>query len=259
MKKITQDERTKALVQEKRQLSDKLAQIERSSEEKDKSLKRQKREQMSLKQRLESGIDKRLARESRARRLAVDLGGGATAQGVNELVNLGIRAMADWRELASKKTGDESWFASNVDLLQSLPGSLGMILYAVEMWTRPKYAKDKDQKDTGEPYVPTPTREFVSELTKTLGHLGFSNLVRSLRFRWAESIDETKIKDQREKQITGQIAERDTQLAEVRKQSKAAADENARLKKELSDLRTMLEAASKKPASSSGGPMSGGG
>ena len=99
--------------------------------------------------------------------IKVDFGGGVAAQVSTELMNLGVRAMADWMP--------ETWIGKNSDYLQGGPHVvLGLGVYILEMATR--------KKNT----MPTTTREVVSEAAKIFGQLGFANVVRALRVRYAD-------------------------------------------------------------------------
>jgi hypothetical protein len=111
-------------------------------------------------------------KHGKAHRVAVDMGGGSIAQVSTELVNWGMRAIGRWSH--------DGFFANNVDLLQGGPHFLlGLGCYILEMATR------KDPADNnGE--LPSTTREVVSEATKIFAQLGFNNVVRALRVRYAD-------------------------------------------------------------------------
>lgn len=111
-------------------------------------------------------------KHSKAHRVAVDMGGGSLAQTSTELINWGMRALGRWSH--------DGFFAHNVDLLQGGPHFvLGLGLYILEMATR------KDPADNGGE-LPSTTREVVSEATKIFAQLGFNNVVRALRVRYAD-------------------------------------------------------------------------
>ena len=111
-------------------------------------------------------------KHGKAHRVAVDMGGGSVAQASTELINWGVRALGRWSK--------DGFFANNVDLLQGGPHFfLGLGLYILEMATR------KDPADNnGE--LPSTTREVMSEATKVFAQLGFNNVVRALRVRFAD-------------------------------------------------------------------------
>ena len=111
-------------------------------------------------------------KHSKAHRVAVDMGGGSVAQASTELINWGVRALGRWSK--------DGFFANNVDLLQGGPHFfIGLGLYILEMATR------KDPADNnGE--LPSTTREVLSEATKVFAQLGFNNVVRALRVRFAD-------------------------------------------------------------------------
>jgi hypothetical protein len=153
------------------------------------------------------------------RQVGVNLGSTVAAQGLNELINLGVRFLAEWGEESKKKEGkdplDSFWYA-NVDLFQSTGGAVGLILWIVELLTRPKYAEKDgkvltDSKGQPIPYVPSWARQFVNELASILQNLGYSNLFRSLRFRFREDVDERE-------ETQAAIAAKDAEIAALRKQ-----------------------------------------
>ena len=111
-------------------------------------------------------------KHSKAHRVSVDMSGGSIAQASTELVNWGMRAIG--------RASKDGFFANNVDILQGGPHFfLGLGLYILEMATR------KDPADNnGE--LPTTTREVISEATKVFAQLGFNNVVRALRVRYAD-------------------------------------------------------------------------
>lgn len=111
-------------------------------------------------------------KQSKAHRVAVDMGGGSIAQVSTELINWGMRALGRYSQ--------DGFFANNVDLLQGGPHFfIGLGLYILEMATR------KDPADNnGE--LPSTTREVISEATKVFAQLGFNNVVRALRVRYAD-------------------------------------------------------------------------
>lgn len=115
-------------------------------------------------------------KHSKAHRVAVDLGGGSIAQVSTELINWSLRALGRWSK--------DGFVAQNIDLLQGAPHFvIGLGLYIAEMATR------KDPADNnGE--LPSTTREVISEATKLFAQLGFSNLSRAIRVRYADGKQE---------------------------------------------------------------------
>lgn len=106
-------------------------------------------------------------KNTKSHRVAVDLGGGVTAQASTELINLGVRALGRW--------SPESWVGQNSDVLQGAPHVvLGLGIYIAEMASR------KNME------LPSTTREVMSEASKLFAQLGFSNLVRALRVRYGD-------------------------------------------------------------------------
>lgn len=59
-------------------------------------------------------------KQSKAHRIAVDMGGGSIAQASTELINWGMRALGRWSK--------DGFIASNVDLLQGFELGLGLHL-----------------------------------------------------------------------------------------------------------------------------------
>jgi len=106
-------------------------------------------------------------RESVARRLAVDWGGGSTAQVLTFLINLGI---------SSIKADPAGFFGRNRDLFMSVPHfMIGLALYGVELAYREG--------------LPSGKAEFVSEASKIFAQLGVANFGTAmlLRFRRAKA------------------------------------------------------------------------
>jgi hypothetical protein len=152
--------------------------------------------------------------------------GGVGGQVWFEGWNLLFRALGDWSE---KEEGPDGFWIRNVDLAQSVPGGVAAFIYVLEKALRPEF--DPDDKnlpvDQRRPYMTPEWRRVVSEAAKIAGHLGLSNTIRALRFRWAESADE-----RREKNMA--IAERDKvnqglrdELAQVRAQLKLLQTQGA--------------------------------
>jgi len=105
---------------------------------------------------------------TKSHRVGVDLAGGGAAQVSTEFLNWIIRATANW-------AGKDSWMGKNVDILQGAPHFLiGLAVYFTELLTR----------KNGE--LPSMTREIASEAANVFTHLGFANLARALRIRWAD-------------------------------------------------------------------------
>lgn len=157
---------------------------------------------------------------SRGTQLLVDSTGGLSAQAVNELLNWGIRAAADWSESTS---GKEGLIYRNVDWLQSIPGGIGAALYLVEMMLlRPEYDPRDSERPESErrPFIPSKTRAGMTELLKILGHLGLSNTIRAMRFRYWESADERREKDEAVKNRDELIEQARAEIAALREQVK---------------------------------------
>ncbi len=142
-------------------------------------------------QKSETKFEKFVAQTAQAAKseTGVEVLGGMAGQAWNEAANLGMRALGEWSE---KVEGENGFWARNVDLAQSIPGAIGTFVFILEKALRDEYdPEDRNlPSDKRRPYQPTSWRRYVSEAAKIAGHLGFSNTVRALRFRWAESIDE---------------------------------------------------------------------
>jgi len=213
-------ERAKEAQAEVRKANQELA----NKQEEVKKKNREVREAQKQKERIEATQDQVMAlvkpHGSKLYQVGVNAGSTITAQGLNELINLGVRALAEWGEKSKKKDGKEpkeSFWYSNVDLFQSTGGAVGLIFYILEMATRPKHAEDKDgkiltdAKGNAIPYVPSLGRQYINELALILQNLGLHNLFRTLRFRFREDVDE--------KQITeASLAAARAEIEELRKQ-----------------------------------------
>ena len=106
-------------------------------------------------------------KNSKSHRVAVDLGGGMSAQVTTELLNLGVRALGRW--------SPDGWIGQNSDFLQGAPHFvLGLGVYIAEMASRKNMER------------PSTSREVISEASKLFSQLGFSNLVRALRVRYGD-------------------------------------------------------------------------
>ena len=105
----------------------------------------------------------------------------------HESLNLFIRWMA---EASRKADGDASFWYRNVDLLQTLPGALGMATYLIN--TLSLHATESDLRAEKQIYLPPGWRIDLNESAKLLSALGLSHLFRALRYRWGDSIDELR-------------------------------------------------------------------
>lgn len=169
----------------------------------------------------------------------VDVLGGLGGQLWNEAANLGFRALGEWSE---KTAGEEGFWAANVDLTQSIPGAIGAFLYILEKGLRPDFDPEDARlpMDQRRPYFPAEWRTYLSEAAKIASHLGFSNTVRALRFRWAESIDERNEKKQ--------------QNTELQSLLKRATDELSAAKAQLRQLQSKQKAQESPADGEGGGP-----
>jgi hypothetical protein len=176
-------ERTDENREKVRALAAQNANAEKELDKKEKQIAKTEREVKAVESVKDAVIKDTKAHFSKPRKIATDLGSSAAAQIWVEGVNLGARALAEWSE---KEEGERGFWRNNVDIMQSAPHVvLGSLIYALELATR------KDQPDgAAKPIIPTSTREFFSDMAKTITNLGFSNLSRALRFRYYESVDE---------------------------------------------------------------------
>lgn len=124
-------------------------------------------------------------------RVQTDVLASVGAQGFNEGMNFLMRWLGEW----SKKTeGDAGFLYRNVDFLQSLPGAVGTISYLID--TLLQKSNEDMCRMTGDAYIPSNLRLGFNKWAMLLSNLGLSNFVRALRYRWAESIDEVREKEE---------------------------------------------------------------
>lgn len=148
--------------------------------------------------------------------VGVNVGSTVGAQSINELINWGMRALAESGEKSARKENkdptDSFWYR-NVDVAQSTGGLLGSAIYALEMITRPTVQTDSlgkvltDKDGNPLPYVLPWNRQMANELGTILQNLGMHNLFRALRFRYSEDVDERAIKDSELKAARAEIQE----------------------------------------------------
>lgn len=135
----------------------------------------------------------------------------------HESLNFFIR----WAAEASRRDeGDASFWYRNVDLLQALPGALGLATYLVN--TLLLHTTEAALRSEQRIYLPPGWRIGLNESAKLLTTLGLSHVFRALRYRWADSVDEQR--------TTSEI------LAEQRATLEKARDEIARLNERLRQL-----------------------
>jgi len=135
----------------------------------------------------------------------------------HETVNVFVRWAA---EASQKEKGDASFWYRNVDLLQGLPGALGMATYLIN--TLLMHSTETALRQEQQIYLPPGWRTGLNESAKVLTALGLSHVFRALRYRWADSVDETR--------NTSEI------LAEQRATLQKARDEIAALNERLRQL-----------------------
>lgn len=141
-----------------------------------------------------------------------------------ELMNLGVRALAEW----SKETeGEKGWLYRNVAYLQSLPGVVGAVAYLVDSLiqnsNQEKAAALVAKGEAGAmPYVPGDFRRGFNQWSAMLVNLGLGNLARAIRYSISEGIDEQRIKSevigQQDDRIKALEAEKAAALAEAQKE-----------------------------------------
>lgn len=162
-------EKTKMALEKLREQNQQLQKEITATSELEADYDRLRKEQNKTEGRLSKLRANVMDKQSKSHRIAVDMGGGTAAQASTELINWGVRALGRWSK--------DGFFANNVDILQGGPHFfLGLGLYILEMATR---------KDSAEE-LPSTTREVLSEATKVFAQLGFNNVVRALRIRYAD-------------------------------------------------------------------------
>lgn len=216
-------ERTEENRDKMRALAAQNANAEKEIERKDKQIAKTEREAKATENVKEAVVKETKAHFSKPRKIARDLGASAAAQVWVEGVNLGARALAEWSE---KEEGEKGFWRSNVDIMQSAPHVVvGGLIYALELATR----KDQSDEKGAKPIIPTSAREFLSDMSKTIANLGFSNLSRALRFRYHESVDERVEKAEAIKQASEELeilkrdnAKQAALIAELQKKTSGA-------------------------------------
>lgn len=173
------------------------------------------------------------------RRIVVDWVGGGAGSAATEGINYLFRLIGEW-------LGEDGTWSRNIDLIQSIPHTvIGLFTYWIELGTRPandpnvKYL-DKDGNEQEIPYVPTMQREMISEFSKVLAHLGFHNLVRALRFRYAENLDERQIKKSEDDKRKVDLAALQSEAAALRKMVDQQKTDD---QKQIDELKKQLAAA----------------
>ena len=131
--------------------------------------------------------EKLLASVSITDRVQMDLIAVTLGQSFNETLNFFLRWAA---EASQKEKGDAGFLYKNVDLLQTLPGALGMAAYLVN--TLMLHSTEKEWRKEKKIYIPPGWRLGLNESAKVLSTLGLNNVFRALRYRWAESVDERR-------------------------------------------------------------------
>jgi len=179
-----------------------------------------------------------LSNASVNRRLLTDQLASFGALGTNEVMNIGMRALAEW----SKKTeGEEGWFYRNVAYTQSMPGLLGTLAYLINiLWTKSEENKSIEKMNKGEadtPYLPSDLNLGFSKWALMLSNLGLSNFVRALRYSYAENIDEQRIKSETIGQQDDRLKAAQAEREEQRKLLEESKKEVERLTAELRQAR----------------------
>lgn len=120
-------------------------------------------------------------------RVQMDLIAMTLGQSFNETLNFFMRWAA---EASQQEKGDAGFIYRNVDLLQTLPGALGMATYLIN--TLMLHSTEAEWRREKKIYIPPGWRLGLNESAKVLSTLGLSNVFRALRYRWAESVDEKR-------------------------------------------------------------------
>lgn len=145
-----------------------------------------------------------------------------------EVMNLGIRALAEW----SKETeGEKGWIYKRVAYLQSMPGVLGAIFYLFDYLNQSAQheasakaiAATPEGKEPPMPHVTSDLSLGFAKWSAMLVNLGLGNLARAIRYSVSEDIDEQRIKSevigQQDDRIKALEAEKAAAIAEARKEA----------------------------------------
>ena len=142
-------------------------------------------------------------------RVTSDVAVMAGAQGFNEAMNAIIRWAGEW---SLEDAGKSGFIYRNVDFLQSLPGFLGSAYYVVDSILQ----SGAEERNKG--FVPGPLRASFNKAAFVLSNLGLNNFVRALRYRYAESIDETREKEETIEAQREALLRAKAELDEMKKQ-----------------------------------------
>lgn len=139
-----------------------------------------------------------------ARTLTVDMGSAAIAHTTDQLLQFGMRALAEYSQ---RTQGAEGHFAKHVGIWSSAPQSaIGMIVYILELATRDKNTM---KLSLG--------RDLANRASSLLTNLGLANSFRAVRYYLASSIDEDHEEQAQKAALMNKIAELTKQLDEAKK------------------------------------------
>lgn len=201
--------------------------IQKANAESEKELKKKETALGKFKGHAEALGNKILQTQSPDKRLMTD--GLAVFGSVTsfEVMNLGIRALAEW----SKETeGEKGWIYKRVAYLQSMPGVLGAIFYLFDYLNQSAkheasakaIAATPEGKEPPVPHITSDLSLGFAKWSAMLVNLGLGNLARAIRYSVSEDIDEQRIKSevigQQDDRIKALEAEKAAAVAEARKE-----------------------------------------
>lgn len=131
------------------------------------------------------------------------------SQTFNETLNAIVRWAAAWSLEDAGKTG---FLYRNVDFMQSLPGFLGSAYYVIDSILQ----SGAEERNKG--YVPGPMRASFNKAAFVLSNLGLNNFVRALRYRYAESVDEMRDKQETIEEQRDALSKARAELEALRRQ-----------------------------------------
>jgi hypothetical protein len=121
------------------------------------------------------------------------------AQGLNELMALGARALAEWSQ---RSEGQRGHFAKNVGLYQSIPQSvIGFTIWMIELFTR---SKSQMSLSLG--------RDIANKASLILLNLGTANMLRAVRYYLTNSVDEQAEAEAEKASLLNKIADLQKQI-----------------------------------------------
>jgi hypothetical protein len=136
---------------------------------------------------------------STSRAAMVAVSATLVGQGLNELLGLAARALAEWSDRTQGKDGH---FAKHIGLYASMPQSIvGAAVWMIELFTR---SKRQMTLSLG--------RDITNRASFLLLNLGTANMLRAIRYYMANSIDEQSEADAEKASLLNKIAELQKQV-----------------------------------------------